>query len=277
MHRALALILGSIVAALPAPSGVAGVNEQGSNCRHDAMLVFDASGSMSGTDWNSVGVPRIARVKDALAVVLPEVARLRRLGLIVYGPGPYNHCNIDLKLHPVPDAANLINQIVASVNPAGKTPLTEAVRLAADVLDWKHRPAVIVLLTDGEETCGGTPCTSVEQLRTAARDLTVHVIGYIARENVSGRGLLVARCLADKTGGLYISVETADELIAALRRTLGCPLLTKHEAEPPRYDARSPSVARALNEPGLAPEFPVAKFPNCKPRIATSVRCVEPR
>lgn len=191
------------------------------------MLVFDASGSMSGTDWNSVGVPRIARVKEALSIVLPQVAPTRRLGLIVYGPGPYNRCNVDLKLEPRLDADQAISSIVSSLSPAGKTPLTQSVRLAADVLDYRRRPSVIVVLTDGEETCGGSPCPSAAQLKAEAYDLTIHVIGYVAREAVSGRGLLGARCMAEQTGGLYIYVNTVDELVAALQTTLGCPMLSQ--------------------------------------------------
>lgn len=227
--RLLASIVAAVLVSFTASAVLAaetGADQSRSSCRDDAMLVFDASGSMSGTDWNSVGVPRIARVKEALAIVLPDVAPLRRLGLIVCGPGPYNRCNVDLKLQPKISADKIISSIVSSLNPAGKTPLTEAVRLAAEVLDYRKRPSVIVLLTDGEETCGGTPCPSAEQLKTAAKNLTIHVIGYIAREAVSGRGLLEARCMAEQTGGLYISVETVDELVSALRKTLGCPLLS---------------------------------------------------
>lgn len=201
-------------------------NADDPHCRPDTMLVFDASGSMSGTDWNSVGVPRIGRVREALDVVLPEVAPMQRIGLIVYGPGPYNRCNVELKLQPKVDAAADINAIVADLSPAGKTPLVEGVRKAADVLGYRAKPGIIVLLTDGEETCGGSPCATAQQLKTDAADLTIHVIGYIARESVSGRGLLEARCIADQTGGLYISVETVAQLIAALRRTLGCPELS---------------------------------------------------
>jgi Ca-activated chloride channel family protein len=34
----------------------------------------------------------------------------------------------------------------------------------------------------------------------------------------------VARCLADRTGGQYLSTENTDELVAALKQTLGCPI-----------------------------------------------------
>ena len=35
----------------------------------------------------------------------------------------------------------------------------------------------------------------------------------------------VARCLADETGGLFVTTKTVDELVAALQRTLGCPVI----------------------------------------------------
>ena len=35
----------------------------------------------------------------------------------------------------------------------------------------------------------------------------------------------VAKCLATRTGGEYVSAETVDDLVEAMRRTLGCNLL----------------------------------------------------
>ncbi len=47
-------------------------------CTEDAMLVFDASGSMSGNGWgygseNPTAVSRIDKVRLALAKILPRV------------------------------------------------------------------------------------------------------------------------------------------------------------------------------------------------------------
>jgi Ca-activated chloride channel family protein len=197
-------------------------------CRDDAMIVFDASGSMAGTDFNSPPMPRIAKVKDALSRVLPAVAVTRNLGLIDYGPGPYNQCdNIELQLTPMPDAAGRIMAVVDSLVPTGRTPLTSAVREATKVLDFPAKPAVVVLLTDGEETCGGDPCGLARTLRAKGQHLTVHVISYRARDSSEMSGLLQSRCLAHETGGLYISVETTDELVAAFQKTLGCPLVSR--------------------------------------------------
>ena len=197
------------------------------SCRDDAMLVFDASGSMAGTDLNSPPTPRIAKVKLALQKVLPDIVEVRRLGLLDYGPGPSNRCdNIELLLQPDHYSAARIMAAVNALIPAGKTPLTAAVREAARVLQFPQKPGVIVLLTDGEETCGGAPCAMAQMLREQSDGLTVHVIGYRMRDIATSEGYLQSRCLAESTGGLYISVETTDELVAALRKTLGCPIVS---------------------------------------------------
>lgn len=186
------------------------------------MIVFDASGSMGTTDY-ALKIPRITRLKKSLAHVVPEVAPVRRLGLIVYGEGAYDNCGaIKLHMKPTANAADQLLDIVGSINPRGRTPLTESVRQAAEVLNYTEQQAVVVLVTDGEETCNGDPCAMGAHLEKSGRDLTVHVIGY--REGESE--YFKARCIADATGGKYYSVSTEDQLIDALRKTLGCPFLT---------------------------------------------------
>lgn len=198
-----------------------------STCADDAMLVFDASGSMTSTDTDTDGLKRIDRVRAALRRVVPAVAPTRRLGLVTYGPGPADICeNVKLEFAPLANAAERIMAVVDALRPDGRTPLTRAVRKAAEVLDYQRRPAVIVLLTDGEETCGGATCALARMLKQQAAALTVHVISYRIKESLGTDGIFEARCLADENGGLYISAETTDELIAALKKTLGCPLVT---------------------------------------------------
>jgi Ca-activated chloride channel family protein len=211
-------------------TGAAEDKERGP-CTEDAMLVFDASGSMAGNLSQGIGTikPRIDEVRVALAKVLPTITRFRRVGLITYGPGPYQQCNVQLVFKPTPDAAGLIMQEVNALNPAGKTPLTAAVERAAEVLDYRTKPGLIVVLTDGEETCGGSPCDLGKQLHAGAVQLTVHVIGFRLK-NFSWTGeqsILDAKCLAEQNGGLYIAAEAEQDLIDALEKTLGCPMLSE--------------------------------------------------
>jgi Ca-activated chloride channel family protein len=201
-------------------------------CTEDAMIVFDASGSMAGTEYLGIAtfVTRIDKVRKALANVLPSVARYRKIGLITYGPGPYNKCdNIKLEAEPRLSAASRILAVVNALVPAGRTPLTAAVSKAADVLHFKEKPGTIVLVTDGEETCGGSPCSLADRLRSEGRKTTVHVISYRVKDYswTGAQGALATKCLPERTGGLYIPAQTTDELTAALRKTLGCPLITQ--------------------------------------------------
>lgn len=228
---------GTLTAALTAasvllPAGATATED----CTKDAMVVFDGSGSMSEMGFNQLDEPRIFEARRAVRRAAPGIAQVRRLGLIVYGPGPDDACtNIHLRFPPRPDAAADIIGAVDTLEPAGDTPLTDSVRLAAEVLDYKARPGVVVLVTDGKETCEGAPCQLAAELAADAQDLTVHVIGFKVRGDYfswESQGpadytdsVSVARCLADRTGGMYVSTETVDELVGALLQTLGCSVI----------------------------------------------------
>lgn len=203
-------------------------------CSEDAMLVFDASGSMAGTDRLGVSTPvpvtRIDKLRSALAKVLPSATRFRRVGLITYGPGHYQQCNVQLNFTPMTNAAKTLMHEVNSLIPAGKTPLTAAVNQAAEVLEYREKPGVIVVVTDGEETCGGAPCDLGKELHADAEQLTVHVIGYRVKDFswMGEQSIGEVKCLADKNGGLYITAESEQDLIEALEKTLGCPMLSQN-------------------------------------------------
>jgi Ca-activated chloride channel family protein len=195
------------------------------------MIVFDASGSMAGNMVQGLfsDVTRIDEVRKALAQVLPGVTKFRKVGLITYGPGPYGQCNVQLDFEPIPNATEPIMSVVNALNPAGKTPLVTAVKVAAAVLDSKSKPGVIVLLTDGEETCGGAPCALGETIKASGRRLTVHVIGYQLRGYswTGAQSILDVKCLAEQTGGLYITAQNREDLVKAFEKTLGCPMMSE--------------------------------------------------
>ncbi len=205
-----------------------------SDCGADAMLVFDGSGSMSEIGLEAA-TPRIIDARKAIARALPQVEPFRDLGLLVYGPGDQDGCsNIDLRFAPQPRAATKIIGAVDTLNPGGMTPLSASVAQAAEALNFRRQPATVVLVTDGNETCGGTPCALGRQLQAEGADLTVHVIGFKFRfdffgwdnpeQTATGKDT-VARCLSDQTGGTFVSTETVDELVEALNATLGCALI----------------------------------------------------
>ncbi|MEM8572132.1 MAG: VWA domain-containing protein [Pseudomonadota bacterium] len=208
---------------------------QPGGCTEDAMIVFDGSGSMAEMGFNDMDEPRIFSARRAVRQAIPDIAEIRRLGLVVYGPGGSNPCNgIDVRFAPMANAAPEIVGAVAGLQPHGETALTDAVQTAADVLQGQGSPGTVVLVTDGKETCGGTPCLLAAEL--AATDVTVHVIGFKVRGEFFSwsdeasteyrQAETVSRCLADRTGGLYVDTESVEELVAAFRKTLQCQLFS---------------------------------------------------
>ena len=216
-------------------------------CRDDAILIVDASGSMASTD-TSGNISRIHRVREAVSEVVPNVAPFRDLGLMVYGGGATNGCgDIALKVPPGPNNAGPIIEALRDVLPNGRTPLTESVKRAAEALDYRTKAATVVLLTDGEESCGGDPCKLADRFRREGLRTRIHVVDYKLRVGSDWRGTFQSRCLAERTGGKYVPVNTTKELIDALRDTLGCNLVT---GRPPRV------ATRPGRSPGLCPGTP---------------------
>lgn len=206
-----------------------------SDCAADAMLVFDGSGSMVEFGFDFRQVTRIAEARVAVARAMPQIAPNRRVGLLIYGPNTGDSCSgVDIRFGPMANAAEPIIRDVQALSPGGLTPLANSVRAAADVLEYRDRPGVIVIVTDGNETCGGRPCATGAALLNEASDLTIHVIGFRAivdywtwdnpEQEAHQRGDMVARCLAEMTGGIYVKTETVDELVEAMNATLGCPI-----------------------------------------------------
>ena len=83
----LAAALG-MAAILSAPIFAHAEDSDRKPCIEDAMLVFDASGSMAGNVNQGIATitPPYRCLRSALAKVLPSITRLRRVGLVTYGP-----------------------------------------------------------------------------------------------------------------------------------------------------------------------------------------------
>jgi Ca-activated chloride channel family protein len=186
-------------------------------CKEEAMLVFDASGSMSTA---RDGLPKIEIAREAAAEVLPELTRSRATGLVTYGGERGEGCSgVSLRFAPMANSADLIIGELTSIIPSGSTPLTEAVWLAALTLKNAGKPGTVVLVTDGRENCGYDPCAAGRHIAQTMKTVKVHVIGFylhaISESNVA--------CMAQATGGTYTSVHSLDELKAALKHTMACP------------------------------------------------------
>lgn len=209
------------------------------------IIVMDGSGSM----WGQIdGRTKLEVARETVAKVLGTVPADQELGLMAYGHRTKGDCrDIELMVAPAKGTARAIGERVSTMRFLGKTPLSDAVRQAAEALRYGEEAATVVLVTDGLETCNADPCALGRELEAAGLNFTAHVIGFGLTK---AEGAQVA-CLAENTGGRYIEASNANALREALASTVAAP------APPP---APKPALPTArLSAPDSAPAGSVLK------------------
>ncbi|MGN6486860.1 MAG: vWA domain-containing protein, partial [Devosia sp.] len=93
------------------------------------------------------------------------------------------------------------------------TPIAASLRAVADDLREATGPRVVVLVTDGEETCGGDPRAEIEALVAQGIDVRVNIVGFA----VEDAGLKdTFRAWAEAGHGSYFDAADETELTAAV-------------------------------------------------------------
>lgn len=212
--HALGLSLASLLA-LAATSGIAAAQSGATN---KIMLVFDSSGSMRK---KVEGRSRMASAKEAVSQVMGNLDGKTEIGLVAYGHRRGKDCSdMQVVAEPAMGQGGAIARAVDNMRPLGETPIADAVRMAAEVASYDELPATVVLVTDGEESCGGDPCALADELEQKGQDFTAHVIGFGYGDGTKAG----AACLAEKTGGQYIAAADASSLAEALVQTVSAPV-----------------------------------------------------
>jgi Ca-activated chloride channel homolog len=195
------------------------------------VLVLDASGSM----WGQIaGRAKIEIAKEVLTELIDQIPPNFHTGLTVYGHRRKGDCkDIEMVIPVGPHKAAAMKTQVQGISPKGKTPLSESVRQAAQALRHTEERATVILVSDGLETCDIDPCTLAAELAMSGVDFTVHVIGFDISKEDQGR----LRCLADKTGGLFLAASSASSLRDALFKTVA------EVKEPPLPVVEDPGMA----------------------------------
>ncbi|MEQ8654132.1 MAG: VWA domain-containing protein [Kiloniellales bacterium] len=203
----------------------------------NTIIVLDASGSM----WAQIdGSHKITIAREVLDEVLGQLPAEQSLGFMAYGHRQKGVCSdIELLVAPKVGAGEEIRQAAAKLNPKGKTPLSDAVRQAAEALRYTEEKATVVLITDGLETCDADPCALGRALEESGIGFTAHVVGFGLKE---GEGAQIA-CLAEETGGRYLDAANAAELTSALTETVAA--VPEPEPEPEAEPEPLPSATLA--------------------------------
>ncbi len=216
LRRRAALIAGSAILASVILSPDAAQAENG----RSVALVLDASGSMNAKLPD--GTTRIDAAKAAVADLVGKLGGDTRLALRVYGHQSQTsakNCRDTALLVPFGRVADNKSAVVAAargVRAQGYTPITHSLKLAAEDLAKEETASrVVVLVSDGRETCAADPCATAKALADADAKLVVHTVGL----GVDAAARFQLQCIANVARGIYVSADTSAELAAALGKT----------------------------------------------------------
>jgi hypothetical protein len=222
-----ATLSGTVLATLPALALAQSCNTAG----RTIQLVLDASGSMNAKLPNGETRIEVARraIKGTASLIDPKA----NLSLRMYGAqsaASQKNCqdsNLALPFGPAGAAAAGIAGHVDAVKAQGYTPIAYSLQQAANDFPADAKDRVIVVVSDGKETCQGDPCAAAKAL--GAKGFVIHTVGFV----VDSAARMQLQCMARATGGSYFDAPVGPELPDALKSALGaCKQVVKLPAKP---------------------------------------------
>jgi len=178
--------------------------------------ILDASGSM----LELLGpATRLAAAQEVLSTRVATLPPGVHVGLRVYGHRvPFQQeqesCqDIELVVPLQQGGSERIIEWLRGMQALGMTPMAESIRLASE--DFTFEPGrrnVIVLISDGIETCGDDPADVVQRLQELGIDFKIHVIGL----DVDPAARAQLQRIAAVADGTYFDAQSEQDLDAAL-------------------------------------------------------------
>jgi Mg-chelatase subunit ChlD len=181
-------------------------------------VVVDASQSMWGQIQGRSKMDIAKTTLDEVTYWLPDDLDL---ALRAYGhtsAPKQNNCADSSLLVPFGESNRAyIRQAIAGLRPTGQTPIAYALNQVARDFDASQNDRIVVLVTDGIESCGGDPLAAAFALRQ--QGIVVHLIGF-GLGNAADEDAASLRAIADASGGRYVTAGSAEELKSALAETV---------------------------------------------------------
>lgn len=183
-------------------------------------LILDASGSMLKRQGEK---RRIEIAKETVLGLIGDVIPAGTgFAMRVFGHREADSCRTDLEIPLGPLDPVAAKSKVASINAKNlaKTPIAASIEKVGSDLNGVTGERIVILVTDGEETCGGDPALAIRKLRSEGSDVRVNIVGY-SIDDAALRETFAS--WAAIGGGQYLNAPDADQLSKALRQALAIP------------------------------------------------------
>ena len=190
----------------PPGPGYLSVDQPESAPGHAVELILDASGSML---QRLGGKRRIDIARDVLVSLVEQtIPAGTPVALRVFGHRKPDACDTELLVPLAPLERRRVSGAIRGTEAKNlaKTPIGVSLLEVPQDLASASGPKLVILLTDGEETCDGDPASAIRDLKEAGIDARLNVVGLaIDDEALKAEFESWARL----GGGLYF--DTADE------------------------------------------------------------------
>jgi hypothetical protein len=177
------------------------------NVARTYLIILDTSSSMSEIIDGEVKIDVAKNVIVDLLDNLPSTA--------VVGVREFGGCGHSELIAPVgPMQRSLLQTEILAISPGGATPIEYALEQTRADLTGITDPQLILLVSDGMETCGGDPVQAAKDLIALGYDLRFHIVGFDVGYSSGARDQLLE--IANATGGVYYDAGSREELRQAL-------------------------------------------------------------
>ncbi|HKS55021.1 MAG TPA: vWA domain-containing protein [Steroidobacteraceae bacterium] len=179
-------------------------------------IILDASGSM----LQKIGKERridIAR-QTLTKLVTTTIPAGTPFAFRVFGRME-DSCQSDLDVPLGPLNVQAVTSKFSGLEPknGAKTAIGASLELVASDLGAVKGERLVILLTDGEETCGGDPAAAIEKLKKAGTKVRVNIVGLaIDDANLAA----TFRHWADAGNGMYFDTQGAAALNEAMAKAM---------------------------------------------------------
>lgn len=201
---------------------------------NNIQIILDSSASMGET---VNGVVKINAARDAVKDVLDIMPKSYTVSFRLYSHRypqqqkqksctdtevilPFQKFNEDMR-------ATIQNKL-SQVRPKGLTPIAYTLKQAVKDFEGMSGENTIILVSDGEETCGGNPFAVANNISSLNIGVKVYVIGFDVESKQQLQGI------AQRSGGRYYDADNAEELSTVLKEAV------QEAAEPPKPEASLP-------------------------------------
>ncbi|MCT6518600.1 MULTISPECIES: vWA domain-containing protein [Enterobacterales] len=190
------------------------------------ILIFDASGSMAlsmnltESDLDYLALTgqlfpgydaeprRITTARNAAIKIINNMPSDMKITTVVA-----SDCGV-VKSSPTygSNERSKLLSYIKRIEPDSGTPLAESIKRAGNLIKGNNRDTIIVLLSDGLESCDQDPCAAARTLKRAHPRAIINVVDILG----TGAG----NCVADATGGKVFTARNANEVSLMTRKAI---------------------------------------------------------